>query len=182
VPHCGISLVSGLRSECSSSSIGSSRAMCSSCTAAYQQNAARACCFVPKMVPVCLARQDSDGGLRAGARGLGNHAVGTGHRPCLLCPVLLYRVTSAFRILLRGGHEVSPCRAEWQVAAESYPTRNSWLHCFGGPPLCRTPAVRCGAVRGLWLSSGAPVIRWTEGTGVLLCLILLRGHGGVHTG
>jgi hypothetical protein len=40
----GISLVSGLRSECLSSSIGSSRALCSWHIAAYQQHACAHCC------------------------------------------------------------------------------------------------------------------------------------------
>jgi len=49
------------------------------------------------------------------------------------------------------------------------------------PALHPSSAVWCG--EGLVAQLiGAPVIRWTEGTGVLLCSILLRGHGGVHTG
>lgn len=82
-----ISLVSGLRSECLSSSIGSSRALCSLHTAAYQQHAcAPLSRRLPRLLPV-------GGGLRAGERGFGN-AARTGHFHVLLC-CLFYRVSSA---------------------------------------------------------------------------------------
>jgi hypothetical protein len=107
--------------------------------------------------------------------GLWNHAAGTGHPPCLLCAVLLYRVTSVFRVFfLRGGHEVSPHGVEYRSASRRRITPgNSRLHCFGSlpPPALRcTSAVRCGAVRGLWLSSWGSCDTMDRGDGVFFCV------------
>src|SRR5216684_3135293 len=67
----GISLVSGLRSECSSSSIGPSRAVCSLHTMAYQQRVCACCC--PDDCPCPMG-----GGHEGCEHGLGN-AARTGH-------------------------------------------------------------------------------------------------------
>ena len=71
-----ISLVSGLRSEYSSSSIGSSCALCSACRAAYQKHARGPYFFYPLTVPLPRAWWPEGWD----ARGLGN-AVRTGHHP-----------------------------------------------------------------------------------------------------
>jgi hypothetical protein len=106
-----------------------------------------------------------DGGLRAGARGLGNHAAGPS------CSIASHPFFAFF--FLRGGHEVSPHGVEYRSASRRRITPgNSRLHCFGPPPpaLRCTSAVRCGAVRGLWLSSWGSCDTMDRGDGVFFCV------------
>lgn len=104
MPPCGISLVSGLRSECSSPSIGSSGAVCRLLTAAYQQRARRPTLSQRWPVPLPGPAGIRGSGLRAGTHGLGKRR---GDRASSSCFTVLSALSRhiRFRVCSRGGLE-----------------------------------------------------------------------------